>query len=111
MCNRVHARLVHVISRLPTSLNPEHVPPPTIPTNKQTMPSSSLKISSISLKTFNATLARYPSIAPAKLKDLDTLRYVTVPAKLAKRKKEVGEGEVCLEREELEGLVEWKLYV
>lgn len=75
------------------------------------MPPPSLKISLISLEAFNATLARYSSIAPAKLKDLDTLRYVTVPAKLAKQKKEVGEGKVCLERAELEGLVEWKLYV
>jgi hypothetical protein len=71
----------------------------------------SLNISTISLSTFNTTLARYASIAPAKLKDLDTFRYDTLPAKLAKRKKEVGDGEACLEKEELEGLVEWKLYV
>jgi hypothetical protein len=71
------------------------------------MPPPSLKISTISLDTFNATLSRYPTIAPAKLKDLDTLRYVTVPAKLAAQKAK-GE-EASLEKEELEALVEWKL--
>ncbi|KAF2709301.1 hypothetical protein K504DRAFT_379441 [Pleomassaria siparia CBS 279.74] len=66
-----------------------------------------LSMNSISLSTFNATLARYSSIAPAKLADLDALRYVTIPAKLAERKKE--EGNASLAKSEVESLVEWKL--
>ncbi|KAF2794684.1 hypothetical protein K505DRAFT_349155 [Melanomma pulvis-pyrius CBS 109.77] len=65
-----------------------------------------LTISTISLDTFNAILSRYTTTAPAKLVDLDTLRYVTVPTKLAERKKD---GDAFLEKAEVEGLVEWKL--
>lgn len=68
----------------------------------------SLNYTSISKPTFNRTLARYSSTAPSKLLDLDTLRYETIPATLAKRTEE---GEAFLKKEEVESLVEWKLYV
>ncbi|KAF1926063.1 uncharacterized protein M421DRAFT_423068 [Didymella exigua CBS 183.55] len=65
---------------------------------------SSLHINSISLELFKRTLARYAIIAPSTLADLDTLRYETIPAKLAKSKKDTH-----LPKADVEKLVEWKL--
>lgn len=61
-------------------------------------------IKNISLVTFENTLLRYPSIVPEKLRELDTLRYDTIPAKVAKRGLSAG-----LEKDEVVRLVEWKL--
>jgi hypothetical protein len=65
----------------------------------------SLTITSIDLKTFNETLSRYPSTIPNKLRDLDAQRYDTIPHALAQR------DVPFLTKEEVEKLVEWKLYV
>lgn len=66
---------------------------------------TALNIEKITLNTFKATLARYPDVAPSALAELDTLRYDTVPAKLASIK-----GEKHLLKADVERLVEWKLY-
>jgi hypothetical protein len=69
----------------------------------------SYHISTISLDTFNDVLARYPSAAPENLRDLDTQRYDTIPAAFAHRVASIEEN--YLLKEEVEKLVEWKLYV
>ncbi|KAL6707207.1 hypothetical protein ACN47E_004754 [Coniothyrium glycines] len=61
-------------------------------------------IKHISLSTFKDVLSRYSSIVPEKLKELDTLRFETLPATAAKRG--VSEG---LSKGELEQLMSWKL--
>lgn len=66
----------------------------------------SLHIEKISLSSFKATLSRYTDTAPSALSELDTLRYDTIPAKLAKIKKDAS-----LQKSDIERLVEWKLYV
>lgn len=53
---------------------------------------------------FNTTLKRYSEIASSSLAELDTLRYETVPAELAKNKKDAH-----LLKSDVEKLVEWKL--
>jgi hypothetical protein len=65
---------------------------------------ASLQISKISLELFNTTLKRYSEIASSSLAELDTLRYETVPAELAKNKKDAH-----LLKSDVEKLVEWKL--
>ncbi|KAF2441427.1 hypothetical protein P171DRAFT_434128 [Karstenula rhodostoma CBS 690.94] len=67
----------------------------------------SLKYTQISQETFNATLSRYPSTVPEKLRELDVLRYDTIPTTVASRAKEGA----YLAKDEVEKLVEWKLYV
>lgn len=67
---------------------------------------SSLKHTSIPKESFDDILSRYSATAPDKLQDLDTLRYETIPATLAERKKS---GAAYLKKEEVEKLVEWKL--
>ncbi len=64
-----------------------------------------LHINTIQLCTFKVVLARYPAQVPDKLKDLDELRYDTIPAKFAKRRDTDPE----LTSAEVEKLVEWKL--
>jgi hypothetical protein len=66
----------------------------------------SLQYEEISLAAFNATLSRYSNTASAALKDLDELRYETIPQKLASMK-----GEKNLQKSDVEKLVERKLYV
>ncbi|KAF3052516.1 hypothetical protein E8E11_011506 [Didymella keratinophila] len=65
---------------------------------------SSLHISKISLEVFNTTLKRYSDIASSSLAELDTLRYETIPSKLANGKKDAH-----LLKADVEKLVEWKL--
>jgi hypothetical protein len=70
----------------------------------------SLKFDTISLETFEATLSRYSSLVPEKLKELDTLRYDTIPAAFAERiAAQSGDDQVSLTKDEVEKLVEWKL--
>jgi hypothetical protein len=64
----------------------------------------SYAITTISKPTFDAILSRYSSTAPEKLRDLDAQRYDAIPTAVAKR-----EGEAYLTKEEVLGLVEWKL--
>ena len=66
-----------------------------------------LKYTTIPKESFLKILARYPSAAPEKLRDLDVLRYDTIPATLAQRAKD---NDAHLTKEEVEKLVEWKLY-
>ncbi|CAO2658732.1 Nn.00g064550.m01.CDS01 [Neocucurbitaria sp. VM-36] len=61
-------------------------------------------IQAISLQAFNDVLSRYPSSVSEKLEELDTLRYDTIPAKVASRQ----DGAI-LTKDEVEKLVEWKL--
>ncbi|KAF2872449.1 hypothetical protein BDV95DRAFT_593824 [Massariosphaeria phaeospora] len=65
-----------------------------------------LTVSAISLAAFKTILSPYPSTVSDKLKDLDTLRYDTIPASLAARK---NSGDAFLQKDEVETLVEWKL--
>lgn len=65
---------------------------------------SHLQIKSISLSSINEVLSRYPVTAPEKLKGLDILRYDTIPSDVAA--KDVPH----LTKDEVETLVEWKLY-
>lgn len=60
----------------------------------------------VSRVDFNNILARYQDAVPAKLHDLDKLRFESIPEKVAQRKKEF---DAFLEKEEVESLVEWKL--
>lgn len=66
---------------------------------------SSLHINKITLEIFNTTLKRYSEIALSSLAELDTLRYETIPAKLANNGKNTH-----LLKYDVEKLVEWKLY-
>lgn len=73
---------------------------------------SPLTISLVTLPAFLSTLSRYSSSVPEKLRELDKARYETIPAALAERREDAKGGEgVGLEKEEVVGLVEWKLYV
>ncbi|KAJ4357673.1 uncharacterized protein N0V89_002249 [Didymosphaeria variabile] len=66
-----------------------------------------LKYTQISKETFKAVLSRYPSTVPENLRELDALRYDTIPATVTSRKKKGA----YLTKDEAEKLVEWKLYV
>ncbi|KAF2467134.1 uncharacterized protein BDR25DRAFT_395579 [Lindgomyces ingoldianus] len=68
---------------------------------------TSLRPESITLDTFNNILSRYPASVPERLRDLDALRYDTIPVKVAKRKED---DDAFLSKDEVEKLVEWKLY-
>ncbi len=48
--------------------------------------------------------------ATEDLKTLDRIRYIDIPQRLATKKAE-GSGDVFLEKEEVETLMRWKLYV
>ncbi|OAG07470.1 uncharacterized protein CC84DRAFT_1089392 [Paraphaeosphaeria sporulosa] len=65
-----------------------------------------LKYTQISRETFNAILSHYSSIVPEKLRELDVLRYETIPAAVISRAKEGG---AELTKDEVVKLVEWKL--
>ena len=69
---------------------------------------ASFSAHTVSRVDFNDVLVRYQDAVPAKLHDLDKLRFESIPEKVAQRKKELN---AFLEKEEVEGLVEWKLYV
>jgi hypothetical protein len=70
----------------------------------------SFKLDTISLKTFDATLSRYSSLVPERLKELDTLRYDTIPAAFAEKiAAQSGDDQASLAKDEVEKLVEWKL--
>jgi hypothetical protein len=66
-----------------------------------------LRYTEISRETFDTLLSRYPSTVPEKLRELDELRYNTIPATVASRT----EKGAHLTKDEVEKLVEWKLYV
>jgi hypothetical protein len=67
----------------------------------------SFDASNITADEFEKALSRYANYVPDKLKDLDELRFDTIPAELADRR-ESG-NEVSLEKKEVQSLVEWKL--
>lgn len=67
---------------------------------------ASFSAHTVSRVDFNNILARYQDAVPAKLHDLDKLRFESIPEKVAQRKKE---SDAFLEKEEVESLVEWKL--
>lgn len=68
----------------------------------------SLHYKHITKDTFLDVLSRYPAIAPVKLRELDTLRYETIPATVAQRA--ANDGKAYLTKDEVEKLMEWKLY-
>jgi hypothetical protein len=61
----------------------------------------------ISPGDFDAVLKRYENHVPAKLAELDKLRFVTIPSVLTSRHDE--DSQAWLEKEELQQLVDWKL--
>ncbi|PVI07945.1 hypothetical protein DM02DRAFT_550171 [Periconia macrospinosa] len=70
-----------------------------------------LRYKAITKRDFDTILSRYPSIVPDKLRQLDQLRYESIPATAAQRKaaqRDDGES-TFLRKEEVEKLVEWKL--
>lgn len=74
----------------------------------------SIRHTTIIKRDFDTILSRYSSKVPAKLRDLDKLRYEAIPATVAQRLAtqhngdENGEG-AYLQKEEVEKLVQWKL--
>jgi len=68
----------------------------------------SLKYVDLSREAFDDILSRYASTVPERLRELDTQRYEIIPGTLATR---VNEQDASLYKEEVEKLVEWKLYV
>jgi hypothetical protein len=58
---------------------------------------------------FAACLKRYDDLVPDTLRELDEFRFITVPAQLKKRRD--AKGGVWLAKDEVQKLVEWKLYV
>jgi hypothetical protein len=69
---------------------------------------ASLTPSNITPEAFNEVLSRYPAAVPKKLRDLDTLRFSTLPARVVERRAE-HHGNAWLELGEVISLVEWKL--
>jgi hypothetical protein len=61
----------------------------------------------ISPADFDAALARYEKHVPDKLSELDQLRFVSIPSSLKSRNEGPGP---WVEKEELQQLVDWKLY-
>lgn len=59
---------------------------------------------------FTHILQQYNDYMPAKLKELDELRFVTIP-KAVQSRREKNEDDVFLTKPELESLIQWKLYV
>ena len=68
---------------------------------------SSLQASSITYADFKYHLDKYPGHVPTKLQSLENLRLQEVPETLEQRRKA---GDAFLEKPEVTGLVEWKLY-
>lgn len=66
-----------------------------------------LKYIGISKAAFEHILSLYPSTVPENLRELDALRYDTIPATVRSRSKK---GKY-LTKDEVVKLVEWKLYV
>jgi hypothetical protein len=56
---------------------------------------------------FGDALSRYQNHVPPKLAELDDLRFNTIPSSLESRRVN---GKAWLEKEELQNLVDWKLY-
>lgn len=100
----------HVTTRQPPFATPAFelwlLHSPNTPITHQALTMSQLHIKNISLDEFNNVLSRYPSAVPDKLQELDTLRYDAIPAKVAER-----QDTAYLTKDEVEKLVEWKLYV
>jgi hypothetical protein len=63
-------------------------------------------IRNITPDAFRDVLSRYPAMVPEKLRDLDAQRYDTIPVAVAAME----EGEKHLTKDQVEKLVEWKLY-
>lgn len=68
---------------------------------------SSLRANAISSRDVDDYIGRYAKYVPSGLQGLDELRYNEVPKVLNQRTKD---GEPFLEKTEVTGLVEWKLY-
>ncbi|ORX98541.1 hypothetical protein BCR34DRAFT_496052 [Clohesyomyces aquaticus] len=60
----------------------------------------------ITLDAFNEYLAQYPASVPEKLRDLDRIRYDSVPVKIAERNQNGG---AYMTKDEVAQLVEWKV--
>jgi hypothetical protein len=110
-CEPIDFPLHHVTSRRrlnrvfpPSLLSLLHRRNPILPL-APTMPP--LHIKTVTLDTFKDVLLRYPAMVPEKLRDLDAQRYDTIPAAVAAQE----EGEKHLTKDQVEKLVEWKLYV
>jgi hypothetical protein len=67
------------------------------------------KIDTISISTFSEKLARYPGVVPEKLQSLDEARYNTIPTAITNTNQ--ADSDVYLYKNQVETLVEWKLYV
>ncbi|KAF2491061.1 hypothetical protein BU16DRAFT_142557 [Lophium mytilinum] len=93
---------------------PTSSPSPTSPLTKsstnllKTITMPPLTPSAITLPAFKELLSRYPAAVPPKLHDLDTARFTTLPATVAKRRDQ-NSGDTWLEKAEVLQLVEWKL--
>jgi hypothetical protein len=93
--SRVGQRLEHQPSRVSAHTSRAKSHPIKMP---------SRNITNITLGTFNSVLSRYAPAVPAKLHELDALRYDTIPSSVADLK-----GEITLSKDQVEKLVEWKL--
>ena len=109
MSQLFNSRYIHVISCrrskrvLPTPLWFHlHLHNPNLTTTPKMQP---LHIKNITPDAFSDVLSRYPAMVPEKLRDLDAQRYDTIPAAVAAM-----EGEKHLTKDQVEKLVEWKLY-
>lgn len=69
----------------------------------------SLSFKNITPDDFATHLDRYQDLVPDSLHELDHYRFVTVPGLLKERRD--AKGGAWLEKEEVQKLVEWKLYV
>ena len=69
---------------------------------------SSLRPEEISLDDFEAALNRYQDYVPDKLKELDKARFETIPEQIKSRN--LDDDGALLSKEELQQLVDWKLY-
>ena len=67
-----------------------------------------LQASCITHADFKYHLSKYKDLVPAKLQPLENLRLQAVPETLEQRRKA---GDAFLEKPEVEGLVDWKLYL
>jgi hypothetical protein len=68
-----------------------------------------LSFEAITAADFDACLDRYDEVVSDKLRELDEFRFVTIPAELKKRRN--AKGGAWLAKEEVQKLVDWKLYV
>lgn len=67
-------------------------------------------VDNITFPEFTHILQQYKDYIPAKLKELDELRFVTIPEAVQSRKVK-SKGDLFLTKSELESLMQWKLYV